>query len=369
MGSSLRKSSSAEEVKVEVESLGSAFKVYAEAIVENGIDGDMLCDLTEKDLVELGVTSALHQKKLLKAIAAFVAAVGGRASARADTVAPKPEFSLLVEFVKVPASTLISPIHGLKQIAIMPLLKACASIEDIVDGVQNKAQASLCFTNPINPPGGNTSHDESGSITLYTEEWTPAENSLYYILNRVLRDSDRTKLIPFFPYLKLLLTALLHQPRYKGSVWRGVKADLRTQYPKGSKVIWWSFSSCTTEMSALESDLFLGKSGTRTLFRIDNCTRAVDIQKFSGFPMEAEVLLIPGVHLEVVDVGDMGNGLVIITLKQIPPPFDPIDFDWDEQGDGGILISSSSSSSSSNHRHSSNRWSKTRVRRTGFDTP
>jgi hypothetical protein len=82
-------------------------------------------------------------------------------------------------------------------------------------------------------------------------------------------------------------------------------------------------------MSALESEMFLGKSGTRTLFRIDNCTRAVDIQKFSSFPTEAEVLLIPGAHLEVVDVGDMGNGLVIITLKQIPPPFDAIDFDWD----------------------------------------
>jgi hypothetical protein len=89
-------------------------------------------------------------------------------------------------------------------------------------------------------------------------------------------------------------------------------------------------------MSALESEMFLGKSGTRTLFRIDNCTRAVDIQKFSAFPTEAEVLLIPGAHLEVVDVGDMGNGLVIITLRQIPPPFDAIDFDWDD-GDSAVL--------------------------------
>jgi hypothetical protein len=90
-------------------------------------------------------------------------------------------------------------------------------------------------------------------------------------------------------------------------------------------------------MSALESDLFLGKSGTRTLFRIDNCTRAVDIQKFSAFPTEAEVLLIPGAHLEVVDVGDMGNGLVIITLRQIPPPFDAIDFDWDDGNDSAVI--------------------------------
>jgi hypothetical protein len=241
--------------------------------------------------------------------------------------------------VQTAAGVYLSPISGLKPIAIVSLAVACVSIEAIVDGVQNKAQASLYFAqNHISPAAlGSTSHDESGSITLYTEGWIPAENSLYHILNRLLCDSDRSKLIPFFPYLKLLLTALLRQPRYTGSVWRGVTADLRPQYPKGSKQIWWSFSSCTTEMSALESDLFLGKSGTRTLFRIDNCTRAVDIQKFSVSPTEAEVLLIPGAHLEVVDVGDMDNGLVIITLKQILPPFDAIDFDWDDYGNDSAL--------------------------------
>jgi hypothetical protein len=243
--------------------------------------------------------------------------------------------------VQVAAGAYLSPIHGLKQIDIVSLIAACASIASIVDGVQNKAQASFYFAqNHIDPAIlGDTSHDESGAITLYTEGWHPAENSLYHILNCLLRDADRSKLIPFFPYLKLLLTALLHQPRYTGSVWRGVKADLRPQYPKGSKCFWWSFSSCTTEMSALESELFLGKSGTRTLFRIDNCTRAVDIKHFSAFPMEAEVLLIPGAHLEVVDVGDMGNGLVIITLRQIPPPFDAIDFDWDDDGNGSVDMS------------------------------
>jgi hypothetical protein len=82
-------------------------------------------------------------------------------------------------------------------------------------------------------------------------------------------------------------------------------------------------------MQALESDLFLGKDGVRTLFRIEECTRAVDIQPFSSFKSEAEVLLIPGAYLEVVDVGDMGHGLVIITLKQIEPPFEMLDFEWE----------------------------------------
>jgi hypothetical protein len=92
-----------------------------------------------------------------------------------------------------------------------------------------------------------------------------------------------------------MLTALLRLPRYNGSVWRGVKADLTAQYPKGKKLFWWSFASCTLDMKALENEMFLGKDGVRTLFRIDNCTRAVDIQAFSAYASEAEVLLIPGV--------------------------------------------------------------------------
>jgi hypothetical protein len=82
-------------------------------------------------------------------------------------------------------------------------------------------------------------------------------------------------------------------------------------------------------MKALENDMFLGKDGVRTLFRIDNCTRAVDIQAFSAYASEAEVLLIPGAYLEVVDVGDMGHGLVIISLKQISPPAEMFDLDMD----------------------------------------
>jgi hypothetical protein len=81
-----------------------------------------------------------------------------------------------------------------------------------------------------------------------------------------------------------------------GALQRGVKADLRSSYPKGKKLFWWSFSSCTRDVQALESELFLGKDGVRTLFRIEECTMAVDIQPFSSFKSEAEVLLIPGVY-------------------------------------------------------------------------
>ena len=59
---------------------------HAEAFAENGIAGDVLCDLTDPDLRELGLNLG-DRKRLLKAIAALSA---GSAAARADTVEPTP---------------------------------------------------------------------------------------------------------------------------------------------------------------------------------------------------------------------------------------------------------------------------------------
>ena len=44
---------------------------YAEAFEENAMDWDVLSELTDADLRELGVTALGHRKKLLKTISAF----------------------------------------------------------------------------------------------------------------------------------------------------------------------------------------------------------------------------------------------------------------------------------------------------------
>jgi class 3 adenylate cyclase len=83
---------------------------YAEAFAENGIAGDVLCDLTDPDLRELGLKLG-DRKRLLKAIAALAA---GSADARTDTTEPdegpavprEPERrQLTVLFVDLVAST------------------------------------------------------------------------------------------------------------------------------------------------------------------------------------------------------------------------------------------------------------------------
>jgi hypothetical protein len=83
--------------------------------------------------------------------------------------------------------------------------------------------------------------EESASIHLYTMENQPSSSSFYGLLNAALRNEDRDSLKPYFAYLKLILTALFKTPSVKGVFWRGVRADLIHQYPKGKRVTWWGF--------------------------------------------------------------------------------------------------------------------------------
>ncbi len=82
----------------------------------------------------------------------------------------------------------------------------------------------------------------AASVHLYTQD-TP----FFVILNALLRDRNRDKLKPFFPYLNLLITALSKLLAKQGSrprtVYRGVKVDLIAHYPEQSNKVWWGVSS------------------------------------------------------------------------------------------------------------------------------
>jgi hypothetical protein len=79
-----------------------------------------------------------------------------------------------------------------------------------------------------------------------------------------------------------------------------------------------------------QSEQFLGKTGTRTLFSIELTTgRARSITKFSLVPSEAEVLLPPNSRFVVLGQLDAGNGLIIITLRELPSRDPIVHFDLD----------------------------------------
>jgi hypothetical protein len=62
--------------------------------------------------------------------------------------------------------------------------------------------------------------------------------------NEALRSADRFKCKPYVKFIWFLMHALAKCERYVGgNVYRGVKADLRAQYPKDLEVTWFQFSS------------------------------------------------------------------------------------------------------------------------------
>jgi hypothetical protein len=159
------------------------------------------------------------------------------------------------------------------------------------------------------------------AVNLYTQEWDPASDSLYYILNALLRDMNMEpslkfeKLKPFHQYLNLLLGRLNNLPKFKGTIYRGIKLDLRTVFKPDSVHIWWTITSCTDTVSGIAE--FLDTQGPRTFLDIYTY-RGVKISEHSIYPSESEILLLPGTYLKVVDQLDLGNGLVAVQMHEIP---------------------------------------------------
>ncbi|CAF3772697.1 unnamed protein product, partial [Adineta steineri] len=160
------------------------------------------------------------------------------ASAHADNPILNGRFS---DVGTEPCTTPI-PIAGYEKMPLVSLEEAVEPLLSLVPGVQRTVWiVKQRCENPLD----ELSPDESASIMLYTTEGTCGDNSFYSILNSTLRTEDRTKLRPWFLYLKLVLTALSKLPSVASNttVCRGVKLDMSDQYPKGKTFVWWGLSS------------------------------------------------------------------------------------------------------------------------------
>jgi hypothetical protein len=214
---------------------------------------------------------------------------------------------------------MLPPIQGYENMPLVSLEEAVDPLTSLVPDVERMA-----WTVKQSQFEGehDLTNDEEASILLYTMEWEPREKSFYIILNNTLQAANRQLLRPWFLYLRLFMTSLAKIPSDSNRliVYRGVKLDLSAQYPKGSTVTWWGFSSCTTSVEVLSNERFLGASGTRTLFNIE-CHSAKSIKQYSFYPEEEEVLLPPARQFQVKGCLNQGNGLHIIQLEEIQPKF------------------------------------------------
>jgi hypothetical protein len=90
-------------------------------------------------------------------------------------------------------------------------------------------------------PDYELTQDESAAICLYTMKWKSNDQSVSTQLNNALRSKDRSELIPYLPYLQLFSSALSKLKSVKKTVWRGAKANLSEEYPRGKIMTWWGF--------------------------------------------------------------------------------------------------------------------------------
>ncbi|CAF0862433.1 unnamed protein product [Didymodactylos carnosus] len=232
---------------------------------------------------------------------------------------------LLIEDSEGPK--MLDPIIGYAQESLVPLADACAPLASIIDDIS--AYVSIALERTPDDPADGLTRDEAASIHLYTMEWADESRSLYSILNHTLKSADREDLRPWFKYIKIFLTALAKIPCAPiQTVWCGVRKNISDKFRLGDQVTWWTFTSGTATLTVLENDLYLGKTGERTLFSIE-VFNGRNIRAHSHFDTEDEFLMLPGTYMEVQSQFNPAPDLHIVHLKQkmpeemlLEPPFE-----------------------------------------------
>jgi hypothetical protein len=209
----------------------------------------------------------------------------------------------------------LTPIGGYENLALVTLEAAIVPLTVLLPKVENYVKKAKEKYNKVSPHDGLTI-DESASILLYTMEWDLPKQSLYCVLNATLRSADRTKLAPWFLYLKLLFTALSRLPSTRRFLYRGINLDLLKDYPRNTIVTWWGLSSCAMTIDVPKG--FLGKKSAGTLFTID-CSSGKDITYHTAYTHENEVLILPETQFKVVASVDHENGLCMVQLEETRP--------------------------------------------------
>ncbi|MEU8526914.1 macro domain-containing protein [Streptomyces sp. NPDC048629] len=204
---------------------------------------------------------------------------------------------------------ILPAITGVFDTPLMGFAEALAPVAEVLSGLGRHLDRSREFGKlRADEAAGGLSADAIASLYLYT-----CESRFYREINAVLRSPDRSKVVPYLPYLRLLFSAVSKLPARTQPLWRGVSLDLRAQYPLGRTVTWWGVSSCTSELGVARA--FLGSRGKRTLFEVTPA-RAVGIRRFSAFTGEEEYILAPGTQLKVTDVKTERGGLCTVKLTE-----------------------------------------------------
>ena len=142
--------------------------------------------------------------------------------------------------------------------------------------------------------------------------------NLYFELNKALRKrdkEDRAALIDGWGgYMHYMMGAMAKLPRVEGVCYRGYpdKATAIAQYKAGRPIQWGAFASTSTDFGAAKS---FTNQVTGIIFKI-TVTDGRDINAYSFFPAENEVLLSPDHHFHVSSAPYERDGFTIIDMVQ-----------------------------------------------------
>ena len=196
---------------------------------------------------------------------------------------------------------------------------ACPHIDAIVGDCLVKAE-ELQFEDGL---PAQLAPDHALALAAYSHDLgngTKAGN-LYFELNGALRKrgkDDRAAMMEGWGvFMHFLMAAMALLPRFEGVCYRGMsgapdKAATVAQYKMGRPIQWGAFSSTSTNFNATKG---FTDEATGVIFKI-NVTDGRDINAYSFFPAEDEILLSPSHRFMVCSAPYERDGYTVIDMVQ-----------------------------------------------------
>lgn len=219
----------------------------------------------------------------------------------------------------VPLNGLLQPLLSKSTPKFMAAMKSVADA-NIIPHVTQMAEQTLDMARDAKQFGHLKEDPLSIEGVAFVMKYSAEDTvpALYKELNSRCYQPDRKKFAPFAPYTVGFIRHMGDiEPYPNGIVMRGVKKDLRQDYPKGREVVWHGFCSTTKTIDVLSNPMFCGDRGKRTIFQIQLTQgQAREITRYSLVEAEDEVLLPPGCKFKVESILPQGD-LTIIQLVEI----------------------------------------------------
>ena len=212
----------------------------------------------------------------------------------------------------------------------------------LADEVVEACDLNISLNNPSQEYSNGFNRDDAMAVSMYTFDFGNANYDLnpYRMLNGALASQDVEEVKKVRDMLYVVMTSLRRMPVVRGvTLYRGIRSSIDMSVHKvGAVISWPAFSSTTPNMKTTKS--FLTKQVREkgndvelddgeqlvdgdmqlngTMFVIEDAW-GYDIQPYSFYQDEEEVLLEPGQQFRVESVVD-GDKFTLITLKMVKTP-------------------------------------------------